>query len=96
MLFLAAAELVGTAVGKLHVDVQSQRVEGRVVLSLDVGLDIFQTDAAHTADRTGEVFVDDVLRDADRLKDLAALVALDGGDAHLGAIFTMPLRMALL
>ena len=41
-------------------------------------------DAAHTAHRAGEVFVDDLLGDAHCLKDLAALVALDGGNAHLG------------
>ena len=84
VLFLAAAELVGTAVGKLHVDIQPQRVEGRVVLRLDVGLNVLKVDAAHPADRAGEVLVDDFLRDADSLEDLAALVALDRGDAHLG------------
>ncbi len=42
MLFLAAAELVGTAVGQLHVDVQPQRVKGRVVLGLHIGLNVFQ------------------------------------------------------
>ena len=84
VLFLAAAEFVRTAVGKLHVDVQTQRVEGRIVLGLDVGLNVLKVDAAHTADRAGEILVDDLFRDADRLKDLAALVALDGGNAHLG------------
>ena len=84
VLFLAAAELVGTAVGQLHVDIQTQRVKGGVVGSFHVGLNVLQTDAAHAADRAGEVLVDDIPGDADRLKDLAALVALDGGDAHLG------------
>ena len=84
VLFLAAAELVSTAVGQLHVDIQTQRVKGGVVGSFHIRLNVFQTDTAHTADRTGEVLVDDILGDADRLKDLAALVALDGGDAHLG------------
>ena len=34
--------------------------------------------------RPGEVAVDDFLVEADRLEDLGAAVALDGGDAHLG------------
>ena len=84
MLFLAAAELVGTAVGQLHVDIQSQRVKGSVVQRLHIGLNVCHADAAHAAHRAGEVFVDDLLRDAHSLKDLAALVALDGGNAHLG------------
>ena len=33
--------------------------------------------------RPGEVLVDDVLVEADRLEDLGAAVALDGRDAHL-------------
>ena len=41
VLFLAAAELVGTAVGQLHVDIQAQRVEGSVVLGLHIGLNVF-------------------------------------------------------
>ena len=34
--------------------------------------------------RPGEVLVDHVLVEADRLEDLGAAVALDRGDAHLG------------
>ena len=84
VLFLAAAELVGTAVGQLHVDIQSQRVKGSVVLRFHIGLNVCHAHTAHTAHRAGKVFVDDLLRDAHSLKDLAALVALDGGNAHLG------------
>ena len=83
VLFLAAAELVGAAVFQLHVDVKAQRVEGCVVQGLHVSLNVLEADAAHTAHRAGEILVDDVLGDADGLEDLAALVALDGGDAHL-------------
>ena len=46
--------------------------------------DIFQGDTAHTADRVGKVLVDDLFRDANSLKDLRALVGLDGGNTHLG------------
>ena len=84
VLFLAAAELVGTAVGQLHVDIQPQRVKGSVVLRFHIGLNVCHAHTAHTAHRAGKVFVDDLLRDAHSLKDLAALVALDGGNAHLG------------
>ena len=84
VLFLAAAELVGAAVFQLHVDVKAQRVEGCVVQGLHVSLNVLEADAAHTAHRAGEILVDDVFGDADGLEDLAALVALDGGDAHLG------------
>ena len=79
-----AAELMVAAAGQLHIDVQPQRVEGGAVAGLHVGLDVLQPDAPHPADGAGEVFVDDLFRDAHRLEDLAALVALDGGNAHLG------------
>ncbi len=46
--------------------------------------DIFQSDTAHTADRVGKVLVDDLFRDTNSLKDLRALVGLDGGNTHLG------------
>src|SRR5699024_1246365 len=38
----------------------------------------------HPADGAGEVLVDDLLRDAHRLEDLAAQIALDGRNAHRG------------
>ena len=49
VLFLAAAELVGTAVGQLHVDVQTQRVKGCIVQGLHIGLNVLNGNAAHTA-----------------------------------------------
>ena len=54
------------------------------MLRFHIGLNVCHGHTAHTAHRAGEVFVDDLLRDAHSLKDLAALVALDGGNAHLG------------
>ena len=39
---------------------------------------------AHPGGGPGEVLVDEVLVEADRLEDLGAVVALDGRDAHLG------------
>lgn len=47
-------------------------------------LDIVDGDAAHPADGVGEVFVNDLFVDAHRLENLAALIGLDGGNAHLG------------
>ena len=46
--------------------------------------DLPQADASHPGDRVGEVLVDDLLGDADGLKDLGGLVGLEGGDAHFG------------
>ena len=46
--------------------------------------DLVKADAAHTRGGTGEVFVDDVLIEANRLEQLCATVAHDGGNAHLG------------
>ena len=46
-------------------------------------LDILQCDAAHTTNRFCKVFVDYFLADADRLKNLRALIGLDRGNTHL-------------
>ena len=50
-------------------------------------LDVLDRDAAHAGDGVRKVFVDDLFRDAQRLKDLAARVGLDRGNAHLGRDF---------
>src|SRR5699024_5993966 len=60
-----------------------QRVKGAGVLRVGARRDILQSDAADTAHRPGEVGVDHVAGNAERLKNLAALVGLDGGNAHL-------------
>ena len=52
--------------------VQAQGVKGLAVVRFHSRLNLLQADAAHPADGTGEVLVDDILVDADRLKDLAA------------------------
>ena len=84
VLFAPGAVLVRAGACQLHIDVEPQGVEGGAVPRLDVGLDVRKADAPHPADGAGEVAVDDLLRDAHRLEDLAALVALDGGDPHFG------------
>ena len=80
----AAAELVSTGAGQIHIDVQSQGVEGLTVPVFQLLLDVQQRDAAHPADGVGEILVDDVGADAHGLENLAALIGLDGGDAHFG------------
>ena len=47
-------------------------------------LDILQGNAAYPAHRISEVFVDHLFVNADRLKNLRALIGLDRGNAHLG------------
>ena len=79
----AAAQLVGAQAGQGGVGAQAQRVESLLVAGLDIGLDVRQRDAAHAAGGVGKVFVHHLAADAQRLKDLAALVGLDGGNAHL-------------
>ncbi len=61
-------------------------VEGErgVVALVQRALDVGDREAAQTAGRIGEVPVDDLLRQAHRLKDLCGVVALQRGDAHLG------------
>ena len=42
------------------VDAEPERLKGLVMLPLDPLADLFQTDALHTADRVGEIPVDDL------------------------------------
>ncbi len=58
--------------------------EGAVVPRLDLGGDHVQTDAGDARRRPGEILVDDLLAQADRLEDLCAAIALRRGNAHLG------------
>ncbi len=46
--------------------------------------DLGQADAFDTRVSPGEIFVDEVLPQADRVEDLGATVRLISGDAHLG------------
>ena len=80
----AAAVLVSTQTRQLAVDVQPQRVKGLLMAGLQIVLDVLNCDAAHAGDGVREVLVYDLFRDAQRLKNLAAGVGLDGGDTHFG------------
>ena len=57
--------------------------QGAVVFLVCLACKLVKAQACNAADRAGEAVVHDVLGDADRLKDLRGMVALDGGDAHL-------------
>ena len=56
---------------------------GAAVSQLDLLGDHVQSDSAELAGRAGEVFVDHVAVQADRLESLCGGVGRDGGDAHL-------------
>ena len=84
MLLLAAAEAVGAARAYLGVGAQSQRVKRGGVEPVNRFLHVLDGNAAHTADRAGEIFVDKFLAESDGFKYLRAVIGLDGGNAHLG------------
>ncbi len=58
-----------------------------VLAHLDFAGDHVDADAADAGRRPGEVLVDEVLIQPQRLEDLSAVVALNGADAHLGDYF---------
>ena len=64
---------------------------GPVVAEAHLAGDRVDPDAADPRRRPGEVLVDEVLREAERLEDLRAVVALDRGDPHLGDDLHEPL-----
>ena len=82
--FLTRALLVASHALQGQIYIQAQRVKCGGMQHIHIISDIFQGDTAHTADRVGKVLVDDLFRDANSLKDLRALVGLDGGNTHLG------------
>ena len=58
--------------------------ERGVVALILLALDVLDTHTAHTAQRAGEVRVDELRSEAHGLEDLRRMVALHRGDAHLG------------
>jgi len=77
------APLVDAADGQ-HVTVDLTLGIRGVVAGEDLLGDDVEADAADARGGPGEVVIDHVLAQAERLEDLSAAVALDGGDAHLG------------
>ncbi len=57
---------------------------GNAVASGDLLGDLVQTNAVEARDSAGEVLVDQLLRQANRLEHLGTAVGRDSGDAHLG------------
>ena len=77
---LVLAAVVEVAVGLL---LGTQRV-GAGVTATDLLGDLVEADAAEPADGAGEVLVDELVTEPDRLEDLGAGVGGDRRDAHLG------------
>ncbi len=82
MILAIASPLVFTApleVGPFHRPVR----EGIMVPQADFIGDHIETDTADAGGRPGEVLINELLIEADRLEDLCAPVALHGRDPHL-------------
>ena len=58
--------------------------ESMIVPRLDLGGDHVETDAFDTRRRPGEIAVDHIPVEPDRLENLGAAIALSRGNAHLG------------
>ena len=69
--------------------------EGLAVTAADVGFDLGQPDAAEPRRRAGEVAVDQLAGEPERLEDLGAAVAHGRRDAHLRGDLEEPLLEAL-
>ena len=78
------AVLVLAAGGQARVDDRPLRREAALVAEPRLLRDDVDPDAADARRRPGEVLVDEVLVQADRLEHLGAVVALDRRDPHLG------------
>ena len=78
-----ASELVEARAVNAQLRRQIHRVKRAVVPPDDGLVDLLEADAADTAGGVGEILVDHVARDAHSLKNLCALIRLDGRDAHL-------------
>ena len=77
LVFAAGAQVAVRTGGPL-------RRVGDAVTNGDLFGQLVESDAADAGGGTGEVFVDDVLIQADGFEQLRATVAHDGGNAHLG------------
>src|SRR6185437_14376958 len=71
------------------------RRKSRAVTHQHLLRDRLHADAADARGGPGEVLIDDVRSQADRLEHLGAVIALDGGNAHLGHDFDHALGRGL-
>ena len=86
LLTLASCFVASDAV-QCQIGRQLQRIECLGMTLIHIFCNVFQGNTADTADRTGEVFVDDILGDTDSLENLGTLIRLDRGDTHLRCDF---------
>ena len=87
-MFLAAAShlMLSNAVqGEIHCS--SKGIEGFGMKLIHVFGNVIQGDASYTADCACKIFINDFLGNTDSLKDLCALIGLDGGNTHFGSNF---------
>ena len=70
-----------------QIGLRAHKIKGLAVAVFHIALNILQGDAAHAAYGVGEIFFDHRLAYAHRLKNLAALIRLNGGNAHFGGDF---------
>ena len=95
--FAAPLVLAAGLEGAVRPLLLTERV-GAGVATADLFGHLVQADAAQAADRAGEVLVDQIGTEADRLEDLGAGVGRHGRDAHLGHHLEDPLadRLAVV
>ena len=85
VLLTLASHLVGSHTVQCQICGKSQRVKGLGVQFFYVFFDIFDGNTTYTAYRAGKVFVDNILGNTDCLKNLGALIGLNGRNTHLGS-----------
>ena len=83
LLVLAASEIMEAYGIQRGIHGQSKRIKGMIVAEGNALFDLFDADAAHAAHCSGEVFVDGLLVQTDRLKNTRGLVGLNRRDTHL-------------
>ena len=87
MIISAASHFMVSGTVQSQVRLQSQRVKGHGVKVVHLFFNIRKGNAADPADRAGEIPVDYILIQTDGLKNLGALIGLNGGNSHLGSDF---------
>ena len=84
VLLLSRPLLVAPRAVQRQIHVKAQRVKSRRMKAGHIPRNILQGDAAHPAYGVGKIFVHHLLRNADGLKNLGALVGLNGRNPHFG------------
>ena len=83
--FSTASSFMFSKAVQCQITGQSQRVKCLRMFLIHLFCDIFHSDTTHAADGSGEIFVDNFLRDTDGFKNLRTLVRLNSGNTHLGS-----------